>query len=126
MAKQKFIYIQDGNNDALCWPVAQFLGFTHAADTTLLMKFQAQTNSDAATEIDQITLTIASNSEKAVMESIINAINDAFFCFFSNASNVCFNTRKNKGIRANQSRRLAKLMAAKKNNTDVANGLGLR
>jgi|TARA_R100001015_G_C4565911_1_gene124872 hypothetical protein len=78
MAKQKFIYAQDGNNDALCWPVAQFLGFTHAADTTLLMKFQAQTNSDAATEIDQITLTIASNSEKAVMESIINAINDGY------------------------------------------------
>ena len=78
MAKQKFIYAQDGNNDALCLPVAQFLGFTHAADTTLLMKFQAQTNSDAATDIDQITLTIASNSEKAVMESIINAINDGY------------------------------------------------
>mgnify|MGYP003312486277 FL=1 len=42
------------------------------------MKFQAQTNSDTATEIDQITLTIASNSEKAVIESIIDAINDGY------------------------------------------------
>ena len=81
MAKQKFIYVQDGNNDALCWPVANFLGFVHAADTTLLMKFLPANNTQETTAgglIDQITLTIASNSEKAVMESIINAINDGY------------------------------------------------
>jgi|TARA_B100000035_G_C20828639_1_gene477647 hypothetical protein len=81
MAKQKFIYVQDGNNDALCWPVANFLGFVHAADTTLLMKFLPANNTQETTAgglIDQITLTIASNSEKAVIESIIDAINDGY------------------------------------------------
>ena len=81
MAKQKFIYVQDGNNDALCWPVANFLGFVHAADTTLLMKFLPANNTQETTAgglIDQITLTIASNSEKAVIESIIEAINDGY------------------------------------------------
>ena len=62
MAKQKFIYVQDGNNDALCWPIANFLGFVHAADTTLLMKFLPANNTQETTAgglIDQITLTIA-------------------------------------------------------------------
>ena len=81
MAKQKFIYVQDGNNDALCWPIANFLGFVHAADTTLLMKFLPANNTQETTAgglIDQITLTIAANSEKAVIESIIDAINDGY------------------------------------------------
>jgi hypothetical protein len=81
MAKQKFIYVQDGNNDALCWPIANFLGFVHAADTTLLMKFLPANNTQETTAgglIDQITLTIASNSEKAVIESIVKAINDSY------------------------------------------------
>ena len=76
--KTKFIYAQDGNNDALCWPVANFLGFTHAADTTLILNFKPQTGSGAATEIDKITLTIASNSEKSVIKAIVNAINDMY------------------------------------------------
>jgi hypothetical protein len=76
MAKSKFIYVQDGNNDALCWPISQFMGFQHAADTTLLMKFKPLTNDTA--DGDQVTLTIASNSEKAVIEAIIDAINDHY------------------------------------------------
>ena len=76
--KTKFIYAQDGNNDAICWPVANFLGFVHAADTTLLLNFKPQTGSAAATEIDKITLTIASNSEKAVIKAIVNAMNDMY------------------------------------------------
>ena len=55
---------------------ASFLGFVHAADTSLILNFQAQTNSDVATEIDKITLTIASNSEKAVIKAIVKALND--------------------------------------------------
>tara|TARA_R100000353_G_C6348167_1_gene152502 strand:- start:32 stop:364 length:333 start_codon:yes stop_codon:yes gene_type:complete len=81
MAKNKFIYIQDGNNDALCWPVANFLGFVHAADTTLLLKFLPANNTKETTAgglVDQVTLTIASNSEKSVMKAIIKAINDAY------------------------------------------------
>tara|TARA_Y100001963_G_C6395453_1_gene271697 strand:+ start:114 stop:443 length:330 start_codon:yes stop_codon:yes gene_type:complete len=76
--KHKFIYAQDGNNDAICWPVANFLGFVHAADTTLLLNFKPQTGAAAATEIDKITLTIASNSEKAVIKAIVNAMNNMY------------------------------------------------
>ena len=79
MAKAgKYIYAQDGNNDAICWPVSSILGFVHAADTSLILNFQPQTNSDIATEIDKITLTIASGSEKAVIKSIVKALNDAY------------------------------------------------
>tara|TARA_Y100001972_G_C7604301_1_gene302851 strand:+ start:741 stop:1073 length:333 start_codon:yes stop_codon:yes gene_type:complete len=81
MAKNKFIYVQDGNNDALCWPVANFLGFVHAADTSLLLKFKPANNTKETTaggHVDQVTLVIASQSEKAVMKAIIKAINDAY------------------------------------------------
>ena len=79
--KHKFIYIQDGNNDALCWPVANFLGFVHAADTTLLLKFLPANGTNETTaggQVDQVTLTIASNSEKSVIKAIITAMNDMY------------------------------------------------
>jgi len=76
MAKHKFIYAQDGNNDALCWPVANFLGFVHAADTQLILKFKPHTND--ASDVDQITLVIQANSEKKVIKDIVKAINNHY------------------------------------------------
>ena len=72
----KYLYVQDGNNDAYCYPLANFIGFQHAADTTLLMRFVSiVTGPGATTEIDTVTLTIASNKEKDAIADIIAKIN---------------------------------------------------
>ena len=71
----KYLYFQDGDNDVYCYPVSRFIGFRHAADTTLIMNFQPQTNSATATEIDKATLTIVSGTEKDVIKAIVSAIN---------------------------------------------------
>lgn len=74
---KKFLYFQDGNNDAYCYPLENFIGFQHAADTTLLMRFVSiVTGPGATTEIDTVTLTIASNKEKEAIADIIDLIND--------------------------------------------------
>ena len=71
----KFLYFQDGNNDAYCYPLSRFVGFLHAADGTLLMKFKPTTAD--ADSIDTVTLTLASNKEKDAMNDITNLINKA-------------------------------------------------
>ena len=71
--KEVFLYFQDGDNDAYCYPLSRFAGFVHAADTTLLMKFLPFTND--ASDIDTVTLTIASGKEKDAMIDIVNLIN---------------------------------------------------
>ena len=59
----KFLYFQDGNNDAYCYPLSSFIGFVHDADTTLKMRFvSAVTGPGATTEIDLVTLTITTSS----------------------------------------------------------------
>jgi len=71
--REVFLYFQDGNNDAYCYPLSRFIGFKHAADTTLLMQFKPLT--DDASDIDLVTLTIASNKEKDAIIDIVNRIN---------------------------------------------------
>ena len=77
---KKFLYFQDGNDDAYCYPLSSFLGFQHAADGTLLMRFvSCVTGPGATTEIDKVTLTLASNKEKDAIGDIVNLINRAPF-----------------------------------------------
>tara|TARA_R100001015_G_C4486953_1_gene65702 strand:+ start:244 stop:567 length:324 start_codon:yes stop_codon:yes gene_type:complete len=76
MAENKFLYFQDGNDDAYCYPLSSFLGFQHAADGTLLMRFvSVVTGPGATTEIDLVTLTLASNKEKDAITDIVARIN---------------------------------------------------
>ena len=69
----KFLYFQDGNNDAYCYPLERFIGFKHAADTTLLMEFKPLT--DDRDNIDTVTLTITSNKEKDAIKDVVAKIN---------------------------------------------------
>ena len=69
----KYLYFQDGNNDAYCYPLERFIGFKHAADTTLLMQFKPLT--DDASEIDLVTLTITTQKEKDAIKDIVAKIN---------------------------------------------------
>jgi hypothetical protein len=74
--REVFLYFQDGNNDAYCYPLKNFIGFQHAADTTLLMRFVSiVTGPGATTEIDTVTLTIASDKEKDAIVDIVNRLN---------------------------------------------------
>ena len=74
----KFLYFQDGNDDAYCYPLSRFLGFRHKLDGTLLMTFEpVETRDDG--ELDLVTLTLASNKEKDAIGDIINLINKAPF-----------------------------------------------
>ena len=71
--REVFLFFQDGNDDAYCYPLSRFIGFRHAADTTLLMQFKPLT--DDASNIDTVTLTIASGKEKEAIEDVVNRIN---------------------------------------------------
>lgn len=72
----KFLYFQDGNNDAYCYPLSSFIGFVHDADTTLKMRFvSAVTGPGATTEVDLVTLTITTQKEKAAIQDIVAKIN---------------------------------------------------
>ena len=71
--REVFLYFQDGNDDAYCYPLSRFIGFRHAADATLLMQFKPLT--DDASEIDTVTLTLASNKEKDAITDIVTRIN---------------------------------------------------
>tara|TARA_R100000458_G_C8069360_1_gene108857 strand:- start:164 stop:493 length:330 start_codon:yes stop_codon:yes gene_type:complete len=74
----KYLYFQDGNNDAYCYPVSRFIGFRHAADTTLVLNFLPQNNelnTTAGGIKDIATLTIVSGTEKDVIKAIVSAIN---------------------------------------------------
>ena len=74
--REVFLYFQDGNDDAYCYPLKNFIGFQHAADGTLLMRFVSVVNGPGATtEIDTVTLTLASNKEKDAINDIVNLIN---------------------------------------------------
>ena len=72
----KYLYFKDGDNDAQCYPAANLLGMIHDGDTTLKLRFvSAVTGSAAATEVDLVTLTINTESERRVCEAITSSIN---------------------------------------------------
>jgi hypothetical protein len=73
----KYLYFKDANDDAQCYPADNLLGIIHDGDLTLKLRFvSAVTGSAAATEVDLVTLAIKSNTETAVCEAIVGAIND--------------------------------------------------
>ena len=72
--REVFLYFQDGDNDAYCYPLSKFLGFRHKANGTILMTFAPVETNDAS-EIDTVTLTIATNKEKEAMTDVVNLIN---------------------------------------------------
>jgi hypothetical protein len=74
--ESKFLYFQDANNDAQMYPAKNLMGIIHSADTTLLLTFIASnTGPGATTEVDLVTLTITTQTEKAVCQAIVQAIN---------------------------------------------------
>ena len=73
---KKYFYFQDGNNDAQLYPVDSLFGIIHDGDTTLKLRFKsAVTGAGATTEVDLVTLTITTQTEKAVIQAIVQAIN---------------------------------------------------
>ena len=70
---EKYLYFQDGNDDAYAYPLDRFIGFVHNSNLTLLMKFLPFT--DDADSIDTVTLAIPENKEKDAINDIVNLIN---------------------------------------------------
>ena len=72
----KYLFFQDANNDAQMYPAKNLVGIIHDGDTTLKLRFvSAVTGPGATTEIDLVTLTITTQTEKAVCKAIVEAIN---------------------------------------------------
>ena len=71
--REVFLYFQDGNDDAYCYPLSKFLGFRHKANGTLLMTFAPVETNDAS-EIDIVTLTLATNKEKDAIADNVNQV----------------------------------------------------
>jgi len=85
----KYLYFKDGDNDAQLYPAANLLGIIHDANTTLKLRFvSAVTGSAAATEVDLVTLTIDADTETAVCEAIVGAMNDPRSSGFITVANV--------------------------------------
>tara|TARA_R100000458_G_C8250575_1_gene227607 strand:+ start:1071 stop:1409 length:339 start_codon:yes stop_codon:yes gene_type:complete len=76
--REVFLFFQDGDNDAYCYPLSAFRGFRHSSDTTLVMHFNPANNTletTAAGHDDIATLTIASGKQKEAIIDIVNLIN---------------------------------------------------
>ena len=85
----KYLYFKDGDNDAQLYPAANLLGIIHDANTSLKLRFvSAVTGSAAATEVDLVTLTIDADTETAVCEAIVGAMNDPRTSGFIVVANV--------------------------------------
>ncbi len=72
---EKFLYFGDGNNDTYMYPLNGLHAVIHDTDTTIEMYFKSAVD-PAVVANDKVTLTIASGSEKTVMQSISEALAD--------------------------------------------------
>ena len=77
--REVFLFFQDGNDDAYCYPLSAFRGFRHAGDTSLVMHFSPANNTLETTagglkDIVTITL-VTADTERACMKDIIDTIN---------------------------------------------------
>jgi hypothetical protein len=85
---EKFLFFGDGNNDSYMYPLSGLQAVVHDTDTTVEMYFKG-TLGDSGAVNDKVTLTIASGSEKTVMQAISEAIADPFNgVFITIADNV--------------------------------------
>jgi hypothetical protein len=74
---EKFLFFGDGNNDSYMYPLSRLHAVIHDSDTTIEIYFKSATD-PAVVANDKVTLTIASGSEKIVMQAIADACADAF------------------------------------------------
>jgi hypothetical protein len=74
---EKFLFFGDGNNDSYMYPLSKLHSVIHDSDTTIEIYFKSATD-PAVVANDKVTLTIASGSEKTVMQAIADACADAF------------------------------------------------
>tara|TARA_R100000329_G_C7452774_1_gene159401 strand:- start:51 stop:404 length:354 start_codon:yes stop_codon:yes gene_type:complete len=66
----------DADNDAVCYPVSSFQGFSSTGSTTTLeMHFSGVLGQDEDA-YDVVTLTVTANTQKKVMQDIAKAINE--------------------------------------------------
>tara|TARA_R100001591_G_C4269894_1_gene162153 strand:+ start:252 stop:608 length:357 start_codon:yes stop_codon:yes gene_type:complete len=80
-ASNKFLYFMeetdgvfDEAQDAVCYPLSSFQGFgASGTDTTLLLHFSGLLGQDEDA-YDVVTLTITANTQKEVIEAIVNEI----------------------------------------------------
>ena len=95
----KYLYFKDGDNDAQLYPAANLLGIIHDTNTSLKLRFvSAVTGSAAATEVDLVTLTIDADTETAVCEAIVGAMNDPRTSGFIVVANVTTGEFLHRGI----------------------------
>jgi hypothetical protein len=74
---EKFLFFGDGNNDSYMFPLSRLRSVIHDSDTTIEIYFE-NTVDPVSDSSDKVTLTIASGSEKTVMQAIADACADAF------------------------------------------------
>ena len=80
MAKlhEKVLYFSDGANDCYAFPAANLVNIKNASSTTLDLNFHPGSIGGGSDDVDQVQLTIADASEKAVIKAISNAIADPY------------------------------------------------
>lgn len=69
---ERFLFFKDGADDVYCNSASNLLSISMASDDNVTLTFKARSN-DAG--VDTVSLTVANETELAVMESIANAIN---------------------------------------------------
>lgn len=71
-----YLLFVDGADDAALYPASRVQSITCAGDATVLVKFSPGSLGDGqAGSVDVITLTVAADTEAAVMKSIASAAN---------------------------------------------------
>ena len=92
----KFLYFADGNGanatgEAVLMPLSAFRGADPVDATSLLLFFAPQQITDVATSdvVDQIDLTITSNTHKKVLQDICKAINAQGIGLGDGFINIC-------------------------------------
>ena len=93
----KFLYFADGNGanatgEAVLMPLSAFRGADPIDATSLLLFFAPQQIGDAVATgdvVDQVDLTITSNTHKKVLQDICKAINEQGIALGDGFINIC-------------------------------------
>ena len=73
----KFLCFVDAADDAATYPVERLQSITCATDQVVLVKFSPGSLGDGQTaSVDIVTLAVTANAEKAVMQGIVETINE--------------------------------------------------
>lgn len=85
----KFLFFNDGNDNALTMPASRLLGIEQTGDTSIALLFEDKDGTAGA--VTTVTLTIATGKEKQVMENladIISSSSDVAVVFDSTITDV--------------------------------------